>query len=115
MEQAGFQGHYTNHSLRVTAATRLFDAQIDEQLIDEQLNMNRTGHSSLVSPGRFVSRSIRLQNKITLGRLLGLVLIVSARGYNQIYKSREYLLFVSGCSPARHLVHSFAIATPIYN
>ncbi len=41
MEQAGFKGHYTNHSLRVTAATRLFDAQIDEQLI-----MSRTGHSS---------------------------------------------------------------------
>ena len=41
MNQAGFEGHYTNHSLRVSLATRLFDAQVDEQLI-----MSRTGHSS---------------------------------------------------------------------
>ncbi len=41
MEKAGYSGHYTNHSLRVSAATRLFDLGIDEQLI-----MSRTGHSS---------------------------------------------------------------------
>ena len=41
MKQAGFEGHYTNHSLRVSLATRLFDAQVDEQLI-----MSRTEHSS---------------------------------------------------------------------
>ena len=41
MREAGFEGHYTNHSLRVTSATRLFDAEVDEQLI-----MTRTGHSS---------------------------------------------------------------------
>ena len=38
---AWIQGHFTNHSLRATSATRLFEAQIDEQLI-----MQRTGHSS---------------------------------------------------------------------
>ena len=38
---AGIPGHYTNHSLRVTSATRLFEACVDEQLI-----MQRTGHSS---------------------------------------------------------------------
>lgn len=38
---AGFTGHYTNHSLRATAATRLYDAGIDEQLITE-----KTGHRS---------------------------------------------------------------------
>ena len=41
MKEAGFEGHYTNHSLRVTSATRLFDAEVDEQLI-----MMRTSHSS---------------------------------------------------------------------
>ena len=41
MKEAGFEGHYTNHSLRVSLATRLFDAEVDEQLI-----MSRTGHSS---------------------------------------------------------------------
>ena len=36
-------GHFTKTSLRVTAATRMFDAGIDKQLI-----MLRTGHSSSV-------------------------------------------------------------------
>ena len=39
---AGIQGHQTNHSLRVTTATRLFHAGVDEQLI-----MKCTGHRSL--------------------------------------------------------------------
>jgi len=38
---AGFVGYFTNHSLRATAATRLSDANIDEQLIKI-----KTGHSS---------------------------------------------------------------------
>ncbi len=41
MNAAGIKGHFTNHSLRSTATTRLFNAHVDEQLI-----MNRTGHSS---------------------------------------------------------------------
>ena len=40
-KSAGISGHYSNHSLRATAATRLFDAGVDEQII-----MSRTGHSS---------------------------------------------------------------------
>ena len=41
MKEAGFEGHYTNHSLCVTSATRPFDTEVDEQLI-----MMRTGYSS---------------------------------------------------------------------
>ena len=41
IKEAGFEGHYTNHSLRVTSATQLFNAEVDEQLI-----MARTSHSS---------------------------------------------------------------------
>lgn len=41
MKEGSFQGHYTNHSLRVSSATRLFDAEVDKHLI-----MSRTGHSS---------------------------------------------------------------------
>ena len=37
----GVTGHFSNHSLRATAATRLFEAGVDEQLI-----MSRTGHRS---------------------------------------------------------------------
>ena len=41
MEEANIPGHYTNHSLRSSATTRLFNAHVDEQLI-----MARAGHSS---------------------------------------------------------------------
>ena len=40
-ESAGFDGHFTNHSLCATTATRLFEANVDEQLI-----MQWTGHTS---------------------------------------------------------------------
>ena len=40
--QAGIVGFHTNHSLRATTATRLYQAGIDEQLVMEQ-----TGHRSL--------------------------------------------------------------------
>jgi hypothetical protein len=40
-EQAGFKGHFTNHSLQATAATRFYDAGLDKQLIAE-----KNGHRS---------------------------------------------------------------------
>uniref|UniRef100_A0A1I8GBN5 RNB domain-containing protein n=1 Tax=Macrostomum lignano TaxID=282301 RepID=A0A1I8GBN5_9PLAT len=40
--EAGINGRVTNHSLRATCATRLYHANVDEQLI-----MERTGHRSL--------------------------------------------------------------------
>ncbi len=41
MKQAGKSGNFTNHSLRVTAATRMFEGGIEEQLVKE-----KTGHKS---------------------------------------------------------------------
>lgn len=41
-DRAGFKGHYTNHSLRATAATRLYEAGIDEQLISEKTGLKST-------------------------------------------------------------------------
>ena len=41
MTEAGYDRHYTNHSLRVSLATRLFDAEVNKELI-----MSRTGHSN---------------------------------------------------------------------
>ena len=41
-KKAGIPGRFTNHSLRATAATRLYHAQVDEQIIQEI-----TGHKSL--------------------------------------------------------------------
>ena len=42
VKAAGYEGQYTNHSLKVSTATRLYTTGIDEQLI-----MARTGHSSV--------------------------------------------------------------------
>ena len=42
MRSASIPGYFTNHSLRVTAATRLYDAEVDEATI-----MERTGHRSV--------------------------------------------------------------------
>ena len=39
--EAGFEGQFTNHSLRATAATCLYAAGVNEQLIAE-----KTGHRS---------------------------------------------------------------------
>ena len=33
MKAAGISGYFTNHSLRASAATRLFEGGVDEQLI----------------------------------------------------------------------------------
>ena len=41
-KKAGFDGHYTNHSLRATSATRMYNADIPEQVICEV-----TGHRSM--------------------------------------------------------------------
>ena len=41
MKAANIPGTLSNHSLRSTVTTRLFNARVDEQLI-----MSRTGHSS---------------------------------------------------------------------
>ena len=41
-EKVSIPGYRTNHSLRATAATRLYQAGVDEQLV-----MERTGHQSL--------------------------------------------------------------------
>ncbi len=41
MKEGGFSGRYTNHSLRVSAATRMFQSGIEEQIVKE-----KTGHRS---------------------------------------------------------------------
>ena len=41
MKNAGFEEHYANHSLRRSSASRLYDAGMPEQVIQET-----TGHRS---------------------------------------------------------------------
>ena len=42
MKSAGIEGYFTNHSLRATVTTRLYEADVDEATI-----MERTGHQSV--------------------------------------------------------------------
>ena len=60
----GILGHFTNHLLRVTSATRLFEAHVDEQLI-----MERTGHS-------MASMTVRAYINGSENNLLQMLLIV---------------------------------------
>ena len=57
MNAAGYDGYTTNHSLHVSAATRLFAAGVDEQLI-----MSRTGHSSVNGVCTYKCKVERLQD-----------------------------------------------------
>jgi len=54
----GIQGNKTNHSLKAICATRLYQANVDEQLI-----MERTGHRSTACVRAYKRTSdIQLQN-----------------------------------------------------
>ena len=59
MMEAGFDSHYTNHSLWVSLATHLFDAEVDEQLI-----MSHTGHSSTDSMHAYRRALTKLQSDV---------------------------------------------------
>lgn len=56
MKAAGYDGKYTNHSLKVSTATRLYSAGVDEQLI-----MARTGHSSVTGVRAYKRKVEKLQ------------------------------------------------------
>ena len=59
-KEAGIVGYYTNHSLRATSATRLFNAGADEQLI-----MERTGHRSIDGVRSYKRTSENQQQEIS--------------------------------------------------
>ena len=42
MKESNIKGYFTNHSLRASATTRMYDSQLDEATI-----MSRTGHCSV--------------------------------------------------------------------
>jgi len=56
MKSAGIKGYFTNHSLCVIAATRLYDAQLGEATI-----MSRTGHCSVDGVQTYKRTSEKLQ------------------------------------------------------
>ena len=62
MAEAGFgdRGNYTNHSLRASKATRLFERGVDEQLIAEQ-----TEHRSLSALRKYKRTSDNLKKEVS--------------------------------------------------
>ena len=59
-QRAGIGGHRTNHSLRATAATRLYQSGVDEQLIMEQ-----TGHRSVQGVRSYKRTSTEQQKSVS--------------------------------------------------
>ena len=54
------EGYFTNHSLRVTTATRALEKAIPEKLI-----MERTGHRSLSSLHQYQRTSTKVKEKVS--------------------------------------------------
>ena len=65
-EKAGIEGHYTNHSLRVTTATRGLEKGIAEKYV-----MERTGHRDVRSLHRYQRPNV--QQKIEISRAFDLL------------------------------------------
>ena len=59
-KEAGIQGYKTNHSLRATAATRLYESGVDEQLVVE-----RTGLRSLEGVWSYKRTSTEQQQDVS--------------------------------------------------
>ena len=55
-EKAGLQNKYSNHSLRVTSITRMFNAGITEKVMAE-----RSGHRSLKALRTYEKTSVELE------------------------------------------------------
>ena len=58
MRKAGFEGHFTNHSLRRSCATRLYEGGVPEQVIVET-----TGHRSCDGVREYKCTSSTLKRK----------------------------------------------------
>ena len=59
--EAGIAGHFTSHSAEASCATQLFDARLDEQLIQE-----RTGHRSESSVRRYKMTTAALTEHVSI-------------------------------------------------
>jgi len=71
-KKAGFEGFFSNHFLRATAATRQFDKDIDERLI-----MLKTGHKST---------AVRAYKRVSDGKLSHLSDNVSCKPAEKVNK-----------------------------
>ena len=86
-DRGGLAGHFTNYSLRATAATRLFEAGVDEQLI-----MLRTGHST-TSGIRHYKRAGEKMKTLTSDVLNG-----AETKFRRDYSASSWFRRCSGCA-----------------
>ena len=75
-KEAGLDGYFTNHSLKATTATRLFESGVDKQLI-----MLRTGTGHLTTTGvrsykRVGEKLKSITSDVLNGRSLNRILII---------------------------------------
>ena len=95
-KEAGLEGYKTNHSLRVTAATRLYNAGVDEQQI-----MQRTRHWSIEGVRLYKRTSEQQQEDVS--SLLESKLSSNAKCFKQAQDNDDGSLFpesitLSNCS-----------------
>ena len=93
-KEAGLKGNFTNHSLRATSATRLFDAGVDEQLI-----MSRTGHSSTGGVRSYKRVTERLQEMTSSVLNSGAGGVAKKRKNEETSGSGELLMKAKECAP----------------
>lgn len=84
--RAGFVGFFSNHSLRATAATRLFAANVDEQLIKL-----KTGHTS---------DAVRSYKRVSDQQLSGMTDVISSKRSTKIEKAEMDIAGPSGIRPS---------------
>jgi len=101
-KKAGFVGFFSNHSLRATAATRLFNANVEEQLVKL-----KTGHTS------DAVRSYKRVSDVKLRAMSDIVACKSAKlstfGKNEAQESTATVADLSTCQ----LVDSFVIGCAV--
>lgn len=85
-ELGGIEGRKTNHSLRATCATRLYNKSIDEQLI-----MERTGHRS--------TKAVRAYKRTSEKLLQNTSVIIDGRSIEQqVTGKTEFHFHITNCN-----------------
>ena len=98
MKNAGFEGHYTNHSLRRSSASRLYDAGMPEQVIQET-----TGHRSSdgVKAYKCTSSSFKRKgSEILQGNLPKTKDDAKSKSMDDIYINRQTVRLMNVCLQA---------------
>ena len=88
-KRAGIDGFKTNHSLRATAATRLFQAGVDEQLI-----MERTAHRSV--DGVWSYKRTNQEQRLSLSDVMNLSTLESKRQH-LMGSGQQQMVSIQGC------------------